>query len=136
MPRPVIKTRTSSEAEAVFYEAFMHCDTDVMSALWAEGDVVCVHPGSGIILGHEAVMRSWQHILENSQPTDIRYQVVKKSIVDDLAVHVVTEEILNNDTVVAIVTATNVYRRYAGNWQIVEHHGSLVQQEVASRTLQ
>lgn len=114
----------------------MHCDTDVMSALWAQGDVVCVHPGSSIIFGHEAVVRSWQHILENSQPTDIRYHVVNKSIVDDLAVHVVTEEILNNDIVVAVVIATNVYRRYAGNWQIVEHHGSLVQHEVTSRTLQ
>ena len=136
MPRPIIKTRTSSEAETVFYEAFMHCDTDVMSALWGEGDVVCVHPGSGIISGYEAVVRSWHHILENSRPTDIRYQLVNKSIVGDQAVHVVTEEILNNGTVVAVVIATNVYHRYDGNWQIVEHHGSLVQQEVTNRTLQ
>lgn len=114
----------------------MHCDIDVMSALWADGDVVCVHPGSGVISGYEAVVRSWHHILKNSQPTDIRYQLVNQSIVDDLAVHVVTEEILSHGTVVAIVIATNIYRRNAGNWQIVEHHGSLVQQEVASRTLQ
>ena len=114
----------------------MHCDTDVMSALWGDGDVVCVHPGSGLISGYEAVVRSWHHILENSRPTDIRYQLVNKSIVGDQAVHVVTEEILNNGTVVAVVIATNVYRRYDGNWQIVEHHGSLVQQEVTNRTLQ
>lgn len=136
MSRPLIKTRSPGEAETVFYEAFMHCDIDVMSALWADGDVVCVHPGSGIISGYDAVIRSWHHILENSQPTDIRYELLNKTIVDDLAVHVVTEEIVNKGTVVAVVIATNVYRRYGDIWQIVEHHGSLVQQEITNRTLQ
>ena len=114
----------------------MRCDIEVMSALWAEGSVVCVHPGSGIISGYEAVVRSWQHILENSQPTEIQYNLVSKSVVDDLAVHVVTEEIRDNDTVVAVVIATNVYRRFDHGWLMVEHHGSQVQQAVANRTLQ
>jgi len=120
----------------VFYEAFRHCDIDVMKALWAEGDVICVHPGSGIISGYEAVVRSWQHILENSQPADIRYSVISKSVADNLAIHVVTEEIRNNDTIVAVVIATNVYRRFDHGWQIIEHHGSVVQQEISNRTLQ
>ena len=136
MNRPFIKTRSSTEAETVFYEAFMRCDIEVMSALWAEGSVVCVHPGSGIISGYEAVVRSWQHILENSQPTEIQYNLVSKSVVDDRAVHVVTEEIRDNDTVVAVVIATNVYRRFDHGWLMVEHHGSQVQQAVANRTLQ
>lgn len=134
--RPVIKSRSSTETETVFYEAFMHCDIEVMSALWADDDVVCVHPGSGIISGYEAVVRSWQHILENSQPTDIHYSLVSKSIVDDLAVHIVTEEIRNNGSVVAVVVATNVYRRFNHGWLMIEHHGSVVQQEITTRTLQ
>jgi len=133
---PIIKTRSSTEAETVFYEAFMHCDIEVMSALWAEGDVVCVHPGSGIISGYEAVVRSWQHILTNSRPTDIHYTLISKSIVNDLAVHIVTEEIRNNGDIAAIVVATNVYRRIENSWLIIEHHGSIVQQEVVNRTLQ
>jgi hypothetical protein len=136
MSRPLINTQSSSEAEVVFYEAFMHCDVDVMSALWAEGDVVCVHPGSGIISGYEAVVRSWRHILENSSPSEIRYDLVSKTIAGDLAIHIVTEEILNNGTPVAIVVATNVYRRFNHGWQMVEHHGSVMQQEAVHRTLQ
>ena len=136
MSRPLIHTQSSNEAEAVFYEAFMHCDIDVMAALWAEGDVVCVHPGSGIITGYDAVMRSWRHILENSQPGDIQYKLTSKTIVGSLAIHVVEEEIRNNGTIAAVVIATNVFRRFDHGWQMIEHHGSVMQQEVAHRTLQ
>jgi len=136
LAKPLINIQSSSEAEAVFYEAFLHCDVDVMTALWAEGDVICVHPGSGIISGHDAVVRSWQHILTNSRPPDIRYTLVSRSVSGDLAVHFVQEEIHSGEIIVANVIATNVYRRARHGWQIVEHHASIVQAEAANRTLQ
>lgn len=136
MSKPVLQISTADEVEAVFYEAFMHGDADVMAALWADDDVVCVHPGSGIITGHEAVTRSWRHILENSSSNEIRYTVARKSVSGDIAVHVVAEEMLGNGEVTAVVIATNVYRRYDRGWFMIEHHGSLVQSPGLGQTLQ
>ncbi len=131
-----VRTQSSDEAEAVFYEAFRHGDLAVMSALWAGDDVVCVHPGSGLIRGHEAVIRSWRHIFESGPPT-IRDTRTSQFAADGLAVHMVVEEILDEDEVaVAIVLATNVYRRYDYGWLMVEHHGSVVQQDRKGATLQ
>lgn len=136
MSKSVLNIQTPDEVETVFYEAFMHGDAEVMAALWADGDVVCIHPGSGIISGHEAVVRSWRHILEKSQPADIRYTVTRKSQSGDIAVHIVTEEMLDNGVTTALVIATNVYQRFSHGWKLIEHHGSLMQQPIRERTLQ
>ena len=127
---------TPDDAEAVFYESFIRCDTPVMTALWADGDVVCVHPGSAAILGHEAVCRSWSTIFSNAQRAQVEYSVVKRTVSNDLAVHIVMEEILTEEADVAIVLATNVYRRYQSGWLMIEHHASLVQRRSNDRTLQ
>ena len=127
--------KSPDEAESVFYEAFKHGDIDVMSALWADGMVVCVHPGSGLIHGHDAVVRSWRHIIE-SGTSDIHYTVVNKAVSDMLAVHVVVEEIMDNDVAIAVVISTNVYRKYENSWLMVEHHGSMIQHEHQGVTLQ
>lgn len=136
MPKSVLQIQTPDEAETVFYEAFMHGDKDVMAALWAEGDVVCVHPGSGVILGYDAVVRSWSHILDNANRSEIRYTATKKAVSDDLAVHLVAEEIMHNQVVVAVVIATNVYQKFEHRWLMIEHHGSVMQQEHTGETLQ
>ena len=41
--------KSPDEVEAVFYEAFIHLRPEVMAGLWADEDVICVHPGSGAI---------------------------------------------------------------------------------------
>ena len=136
MNNPVLYMQSPDEVETVFYEAFMRTDYDVMKAVWAEGNVVCVHPGSGVILGHEAVTRSWKHILENSQPSEIRYTLTNKNVTNDMAVHIVTEEIMDAGEVVALVIATNVYQKFAQGWLMIEHHGSVIQQQRRGETLQ
>lgn len=134
--KPILNMQSPDEVETVFYEAFMHADSDVMQALWAEGNVVCIHPGSGAILGYEAVARSWKHILENSQPSEIRYTLTNKTVTDDMAVHIVTEEIMHEGSVMAVVVATNVYQKFAHGWLMIEHHGSVMQQQRQGETLQ
>lgn len=136
MPKASLHMQSSDEVEIVFYEAFMHGDPDVMAALWADSDVICVHPGSGVIKGYEAVTRSWRHILENTEGSDIRYSLLRKSLADELAVHNVVEEILNEGTLMAVVVATNVYQKFEQGWLMVEHHASIVQQENTGQTLQ
>lgn len=128
--------QTADEVESVFYEVFMHRDQEVMAALWNIGNVICVHPGSRLIVGYDAVIRSWNHILQNSQKAEIRYQVESKSVSDELAVHVVTEEILDENVVLAVVIATNVYQKFTQGWLMIEHHGSVVNLQEKAETLQ
>jgi len=136
MTKPVLHLKSSEEAEIVFYESFIQGDADVMSALWAEADVVCVHPGSGLISGHDAVVRSWKHILENFQGGEIRTTLLNKTVSGDLTVHVVAEEIMDKDVVMAVVIATNVYQKFSQGWLMIEHHGSVVQQAREGQTIQ
>lgn len=132
--RPVHKT--PDDAEAVFYECFERCDSQVMAALWADGDVMCVHPGSALILGYDAVVRSWASILNNAGSPDLKYTVVNRIVSDDMAVHMVVEEMKTAIDEVALVLATNVYRKYDSGWLMVEHHASLIQNPTNRRTLQ
>ncbi|MBD3670237.1 MAG: nuclear transport factor 2 family protein [Gammaproteobacteria bacterium] len=133
-----LELRTPDEAEAVYYEAFMHCDKEVMAALWADGDVICIHPGSGAIVGHEAVVRSWSHIFTNARMPEINFTVAKRTMTDDLAVHIVAEEIATGNEASAVVLATNVYQKFPSGWLMTEHHSSLVpvQTERQGQTLQ
>jgi ketosteroid isomerase-like protein len=130
------KFKTPDEAEAVYYEAFMHCDQDVMAVLWAQGDVVCIHPGSAAIIGHAAVVRSWTHIFANAQRPDIKFTVMKKTLADGLAVHLVAEEIATSGSTATLVLATNVYQLIDDSWLMVEHHASLVPLSKKGQTLQ
>lgn len=128
--------KTPDEAEAVYYEAFMHCDKDVMAVLWAQGDVVCIHPGSAAIIGHDAVVRSWTHIFANARPPEIKFTVMRKTVTDALAVHLVAEEISSAGGAATLVLATNVYQLIDNSWLMVEHHASLVPLSKKGQTLQ
>ena len=134
MSKPQFKT--PDEVDAVFYEAFMHCDPDVMAALWADKDVICVHPGAGAIMDYAAIVRSWANIFSNDQHTEMNHTVIKRMVSNELAVHVVAEEMLSSGTLAAVVLATNVYRKFENGWLMIEHHASLVQNRRKGQTLQ
>ncbi|MEW8006694.1 MAG: nuclear transport factor 2 family protein [Candidatus Thiodiazotropha endolucinida] len=131
-----LELRTPDEAEIIYYEAFMRCDQQLMAALWADGDVVCIHPGAGAIVGHEKIVHSWSNIFSGAQRPDIRYKVVKTAPSGDLAVHLVTEEISTGDEAYALILATNVYQKFEGGWLMVQHHASMVQVGRSQHTLQ
>ena len=131
-----LQFKSADEVEAVFYEAFVRCDAEVMAGVWADGGVVCVHPGSSALVDHDAVVRSWASIFSHADRADLEYSVVRRTVVDDLAVHVVTEELGGPGTASAQVLATNVYRRFEHGWLMIEHHGSVVQKPAQARTLQ
>lgn len=114
----------------------MHCDYDVMVALWADADVVCVHPGSDAIVGLESVKRSWSHIFSNAQMPKLRFSVIKRTVSDELAVHLVMEEFATGASATTTVLATNVYQKFDSGWLMVEHHASLVMGQQDGQTLQ
>ena len=136
MKKSKLQFNTPDEVEAVFYEAFMRCDPDVMAGLWADEGVVCVHPGSRAIIDYDSVIRSWANIFSNANRTEMKYTVISRLISKDLAVYVVVEEMLSSDTVTAVVLATNVCRKFDSGWLMIEHHASLVQNRSNGQTLQ
>ena len=89
--------KTPEETDAVFYEAFKHCDSDVMAALWADtDDAVCVHPGAGALIDHQAIIRSCTNIFSNNHSFNINHTGINRVVLNDLAVFVVAEEILDS----------------------------------------
>lgn len=114
-------------AEAAFYAAFAHCDIKAMDAVWADAEVICIHPGSSAIVGRELVIRSWSHILTNAEPPILHIEVLSRTMHDNLAVHVVEEQIRQGDSSpesTLIVLATNVYCLETDGWRLLEHHAS------------
>jgi len=128
--------RAPEDVELAFYQSFSDCDAEAMMKLWANDEVVCIHPGSHAIVGYRAVMRSWAYIFEDAELPDIQINVVKRSVDDSLAVHLVEEHISTRENISAVLLATNVYRRYADGWYMVEHHGSVIQSQNETHTLQ
>ena len=136
MKKSKLQFKTPDEVDAVFYEAFMRCDPDVMAGLWADEDVVCVHPGAGVIVEYGAIIRSWENIFSNVDSAEMKTTVIRRVLSDELAVYVVAEEMLSSGQVAAVVLATNVYRKFDSGWLMVEHHASLVQNQSNGQTLQ
>lgn len=127
---------SADDVESVFYESFQFCDVQVMAAIWSMLDASCVHPGTDFIHGYQAVVRSWSHILSASGQANISFTVLHRDESAELAVHIVEEKITTVQQGTSRVIATNVYKKNQNGWQMIAHHGSLVQTEVASTSLQ
>lgn len=124
----ILNLSTPEAAEAAFYAAFAQCDFKAMEAVWAEDNIVCIHPGSSVLMGRDAVMRSWANMLLNAEPPNIRINLLSRTLNDAVAVHVVEEHISSGfgDTAsISLVLATNVYRKEADGWRMFEHHASV-----------
>ena len=116
----------SQTVEAAFYDAFRRLDTKLMQALWIDGTTAaCVHPGGDLLQGKAAVMESWTDIFHAAKPPDVDFTLLSMDVRDDLAVHLVREQVSSADGQHASVIATNVYRRTAGGWRMQLHHASL-----------
>jgi ketosteroid isomerase-like protein len=127
---------TADEAEEAFYGAFATCDRKVMETIWADDEVVCVHPGSAAIFGYDEVIRSWSTIFLNASLPDILFTVVSAIENSDLAVHMVEEHIATGDGTAVVILATNVFQQFEEGWLMIEHHASVIQSPIESYTLQ
>jgi ketosteroid isomerase-like protein len=126
---------TAEEAEAAFYAAFNRCNPEEMARVWADDNVVCVHPGSGAIVGYKAVIRSWTHILNDARLPNIQALPVMRSVTEMMAVHLVEEQISTGQQTAAVL-ATNIYRKFETGWLMIEHHGSIMYEDAKKHTLQ
>lgn len=129
--QPAFYFATPDEAESAFYSAFEMGDVQLMDAVLAEQGVCCIHPGARPLLGREAVLDSWSQILANSTEPVIYPEVLNRTMLDEIAVHLVAERIATShqpDAPTTLLYATNVYVRQKNGWRILEHHASLPRQ--------
>ena len=135
MRKDQVGFETADQVESVYYEAFMHSDIDVMMAIWSKQQSSCIHPGSSLIESYDAVARSWRHILSPGAEMKLDYRLLSKTESEDMAVHIVEEKILMVDQQTVMIIATNIYKKFEPGWQIILHHGSVVQSPVPAQQI-
>ena len=120
------------EVEAVravnhaYYEAFEARDLDAMSDLWQhDDDVVCTHPGWKTLHGWGAVAGSWFALFGGPQQLQFILTDERVHVSGEVA-WVTVDENLISEQVGGTVAAVNMFRRVAGEWRMVLHHGSPV----------
>lgn len=124
---PAAINGSATDTETAFYEALQSGDIEKLMACWAdEDDVVCVHPGSGRLLGALAIRTSFEAMFCNG---NIQARAEKVRVVESMgtSVHSVLErvEVLTEQGPRhAYVIATNVYQKTAQGWRLVAHHAS------------
>jgi ketosteroid isomerase-like protein len=116
----------SHDVESAFYAAFRDLDMAAMRTLWHDSpEATCVHPGGDLIQGTAAIMQGWQEIFRGSMRPQLTHTLISADIGQELAVHVVREQIISSEKRRASVVATNVYIRTDNGWRMRMHHASL-----------
>ena len=126
--QPEFYFATAEEAESAFYSAFEMGDAQLMDAVLADQSVSCIHPNSLPIVGREAVLDSWVQILSHINEPAVYPEVLNRSVIDDVAVHLVAERIAADHQIgseTSLVLATNVYIRQKNGWRMMMHHASV-----------
>ncbi len=118
--------RTSEEAEGAFYAALEAANLDRMMDVWDDDDnIICVHPMGPRLEGRQTVAKSWQRIFGSGVEMRFRLSDAQRTRGEDLAIHVVHENITSADRQEeSTVIATNVYRRTSEGWRMILHHAS------------
>jgi ketosteroid isomerase-like protein len=118
-------------ANAEFYAAFEAGDHKRMGDVWADGsDIMCAHPGSAPLYGHEEIMQSWREILsDGGQP--IRADRVHCTRLGTSSAAVSCIEQLGSGGTGSGngIVATNLFaKQEGGSWRMVLHQaGPIVQ---------
>jgi len=118
-------------ANARFYRAFSEGNFTEMAALWAsEAPVACLHPGQPLLLGLQAVLRSWREILMPGGRFELRSEQPRVQLFNDMAIVYCYEAAPNAP---AHLAATNVFVREGSGWRMVHHHAGPLSTPVPRR---
>jgi ketosteroid isomerase-like protein len=112
-------------ANQAFYEAHEARDLGAMGAVWADGDVVCTHPGWPILRGRDLVLESWARIFGGPGRNQFILTNDEVAVVGDVGWVTLDENLIDGGATGAIA-AVNVFRRVDGSWRMVVHHASPV----------
>jgi ketosteroid isomerase-like protein len=106
-------------ANKAYYEAFCARSSEAMTAIWAQDDVSCVHPGWPVLIGRRAVLNSYSDIFRNPLQEPLRHgeEIV---LAHGEEARVFCVESVGG----ASLVATNCFRRIEGRWLMIHHQAS------------
>lgn len=126
-------------ANDAFYRAFESLDRSRMEAVWLPSDeILCVHPGAGVLVGWEAVMAGWDRIFAGTVSMRFTQRSVQVGVAADVAWVVLVEDIASvhpDGRGHGLVQATNLFRRVDDRWLMLHHHGSPLLEPTAGPSL-
>jgi SnoaL-like domain len=112
-------------AETAFYAAFENADHVEMMAVWSpDADIECIHPLGERLMGPKAVGNDWLRMLSGGKRMQFRLAHIKRFQTEQLAVHILYENITIAGKQQPPVVATNVYRFNGRGWHMILHHAS------------
>ncbi len=118
---------TPTDAAIAFYQAFEARDIDAMMSVWAEDEeILCIHPGSGRLVGYDAVRAGWEQIFSGDERLTFRLEEVVTIETVGLAMQSALEQVAvgADGTPRGTALATNVFMRTPSGWRMVMHHAS------------
>jgi len=117
--------QTPEDVELAFYDALEQSDIEKMRQVWSEDDsIVCIHPGAMRLEGRADVGDSFVQIFKDAPEMDFVITDAKCVLMDNMAVHMVREEVAIDNQLVSVMLSTNIYHRIDGSWRMTLHHAS------------
>lgn len=118
---------------ACFYRAFSEGDAKAMADLWAKrAPVACLHPGAPLLIGRDAVLKSWRQILKGRPSFNLRCDSAVVHLLDNAALVFCYE---GADSEPAHLAATNVFVLEDDTWRMTHHHAGPLSKPVAEPPL-
>jgi SnoaL-like protein len=100
-----------------FYRAFADRDAGLMESLWSEtAPLTCIHPGWGLLEGHDDVLEGWSAIISNPESPNIACRSPTAHLYGDTGIVVCFEQIDDQ-----FLIATNIFVREGRLWKMVHH---------------
>ncbi len=131
--RPVAAGATGAatspdDTEAEFYQALRHGDIERLMAVWADDDeIVCVHPGSGRVVGAAAIRASFEAIFAGGGGIPVQIEQVRRQQHLGCELHHLIERIelpAPSAGQQACLVSTNLYVKTLQGWRLASHHAS------------
>ncbi len=128
---------TPFEALVQFYHAFNHRDMNVMADNWAQGDEIAMdNPLGGIKRGWSEIKPVYERIFNGPAKVYVEYY--------DYTIHEAAEMFyavgreqgyfrLADKEVKLAIRTSRVFRKIAGRWKQVHHHGSIDHPELLAQ---
>lgn len=140
------------QVNANFYRAFSQKDYRLMESLWLPDDTVtCIHPSHQPLIGAKVVCRAWERMFASSNGSFQRNWMdvanIRVSVKGGSTAILTCDELVyarrfvrgqkRQTELVNKLTATNIFRKVAGQWYLTHHHASWhADSEAAKQALQ
>jgi ketosteroid isomerase-like protein len=116
---------SAQAAETAFYAAFENADYVAMAAVWSpDDDIECIHPLGERLMGPKAVGNSWRRMFSGGKRMKFRLAHTKCFQTEQLAIHILYENITIAGKQQPPLIATNIYRFNGHGWHMIHHHAS------------